>query len=221
MSQIPFVQKLGDTLERAAAARTGAGRRRFRQRLLGGALAFGLIAVGAAAATGVFSNHEQLATTSIYCYDGPSLSSGATGLSAGDRSPVETCRDVLHASGPLTACAASDHVAVLPGGPGVCRRAGLALLPDAYGSFRTRVRALEREIEAIEASATCLPPSELAGRVQALLDRSGWSGWRTEVRSDVSDGPCGSVTTPGGDGSRTLDASLNADRRVVYVFGGP
>jgi hypothetical protein len=44
--------------------------------------------------------------------------------------------------------------------------------------MRTRVRVLAQEIAGIERSAPYVPPKQLANRVQALLDRSGWVGWR-------------------------------------------
>jgi hypothetical protein len=220
MSKIPFVRALGDELERTAAERIASRRSRLRRRLTGGTLAIAVLAVGTAAASGVFSS-EQLATTSIACYDGPGLDSGAAVVAAGDRSPVETCLEVLHRSGPLTACAAPEHVAVLPGGPEVCRQAGLEPLPDTYVPARSRVTALAHEIEVVERSSDCLPPAKVAERVQALLDRSGWTGWKADVRSDVSQGPCGMVNQQGGDGRWSIEGSLNADENVIYVFPGP
>ena len=221
MSEIPFVQRLGDAIEQAASARIAARRSRIRLRITIGALGFALLAGGTAAATGVFSTPEQLASSSVGCYDRPSLDGNVSILSTTDRSPVATCAKVLGTDGALTACAARGHVAVLPGGPEVCEQVGLAPLPADYAPARTKVVAFAREVGAIEASADCIPPRRLAQRVQALLDRSGWAGWRTTVREDVSDGPCGTVTGLGGDGNRTIEGALSTGTRQVFVFAGP
>ena len=70
MSEIPFVNALGDAIERSAATSIAGRRRRIRRRLTGGVLAFAVAATGVAAASGVFESGtpEQLATTSIGCY---------------------------------------------------------------------------------------------------------------------------------------------------------
>ena len=66
-----------------------------------------------------------------------------------------------------------------------------------------------------------IPPDDLAERVQALLDRSGWAGWHTWLRLDVSDGPCGSVSMLNGDGSRSIAPALDVEGHRVMVFGDP
>ena len=223
MTQIPFVEALGDALESAAAERAPGGRtwlRPFhrRRRLVLVALALTALVVGTAAATGVFTSADRLAASSVACYDGPSLDSGASVIPVGERSPVDACRDVLRSDGPLTACAAPEHVAVLPGGRGICARAGLEPLPVDYAESRQRVNELARGIATIEASAECIAPQTLARRVQVLLGRLGWTGWRTEIREDVSQGPCAAVSSLGGDGTRSIEGALNVDDHVVYVF---
>jgi hypothetical protein len=217
MSEIPFVNRLGDAIEQAAARR----RRPIRRRLTIGAIGIAIAASGVAAASGVFSSAEQLAAGPVGCYDRPSFNANTSVLSTGEESPIDTCRRVLHTDGPLVACMADHHVAVFPGGADVCDRLGLAPLPAGYGPARAKVNAFARDVQALETSADCIPPRELARRVQALLDRTpGWDGWGTWLRLDVEDGPCGSVSGMGGDGSRSIEGSLDADGHRVMVFGG-
>jgi hypothetical protein len=218
MSEIPFVKALGDEFERAIAARRG----RVRRRIVIGTISFAVAASGvAAAATGVFSPAEHLASTAIACYDEPSLDGGASVLSPGAQSPVEACRAELRTDGPLVACRAPEHVAVLPGGPRLCGRLGLEPLPPEYASARARVLDLERELAALERSADCVPLDELAGRAQRVLDRLGWTGWRVEVRNDLGRGPCGSALGYNGDGSRSIEGSMLADERRLIVTPTP
>ena len=213
MSEIPFVNRLGDEIERAIAARRG----RIRRRLVIGSLGFAIAATGVAAASGVFSSPEQLASTGIACYEQPSLNGGASVLSAGDQTPVEACRRVLRTDTPLVACA-GEGVHVFPGGPRTCRRLGLRPLPAEYTAARAKVLALERAVTAME--TRCVPTDDFAGDVQALLDRTpGWEGWKVDVREDLAEGPCGSVTMPGGDGQRSIDGALSAEGRRVIVAG--
>jgi hypothetical protein len=221
MSEIPFVKQLGDAIEQAAAMRIATRRNRIRRRIVVGAVGFAVAASGVAAASGVFSSAEQLASTAVGCYERASLDSNVAVLSTGEESPVDTCTRVLHTSAPLTACMADGSVAVFPGGAAVCDRLGLAPLPAGYAPARAKVNALARDVSALETSADCISPQVLAQRVQGLLDRTpDWAGWRTTLRLDVEDGPCGSVTGMGGDGSRSIEGSLDADGRHVMVFGG-
>jgi hypothetical protein len=109
---------------------------------------------------------------------------------------------------------------VLPGGDEQsCRRHDLEPLPAGYASARDKVARLQRSILAIEASADCPAPAVLAGRVQRLLDRSGWTGWTTWLRPDVSPGPCGRVSGVGGDGRRSIAGALDEAGRRVMIFG--
>ena len=213
MSEIPFVKALGDEIERMAR------RSRTRRRIVIGGLLFAVLATGVAAASGVFSTTERLATAAIACYDQPSFDGGASMLDTGAATPVETCRRVQHTDGPLIACSARDHVAVFPSGRrDLCERLGLEPLPREYATARARVTALERDVKALEAD--CMPPAEFARRLQALLDRSpGWEGWRAHRRPDLDQGPCGFATGLNGDGSRSLVGSLDAESRRVIVTG--
>jgi hypothetical protein len=217
MSEIPYVRRLGDALESAAATHLATRRRRIRRRLGIGALGIAIAASGVAAASGILSGTpEQLAVTGVGCFERQSLDANTTVLSTGTDSPIETCARVLRTDGPLTACAGEGAVLVFPGRD-ACRRLGLAPLPAGYAPARARVLALHRDIQALEQRADCIAPAELARRAQALLDRRGWAGWRAVVRDDIQQGPCASVTGLGGDGQRTLEGALNPDERQLYV----
>ena len=217
MSEIKFVNRLGDAIERSAAAHI-AGRRRIRRRLTLGALGFAVAATGVAAASGMFSSPEQLASTGIACYERPSLNASAGVLSTGAQTPIEICRRVLKTDAQLVACA-DEGVHVFPGGPDTCEKLGMEPLPPDYTAARRRFNAFARDVMALEKRTDCLPPEEFARRVDALLERSGWLGWRTRLRLDVEDGPCGTVSSLGGDGSRTVEGSLDVEDRRVMVFG--
>jgi hypothetical protein len=219
MSEIPFVRRLGDALESAAATRL-ATRRRLRRRLGVGALGLAIAASGVAAASGILTGTaEELAVNSVGCFEQLSLEGGSTILSTGTDTPIETCARILGTDRPLTACAYDGFVAVFPG-RNACRRLGLPPVPAGYDTARARVVALHRAVVAIEASADCIPPEELARRAQALLDRTGWEGWRAVVRDDIKDGACASITSHGGDGERYFEGSLWFADRELNVFPG-
>ena len=102
MSEIPFVNRLGDAIDAAVgapqAARQRAGRR--RRRRLGG-LALAVLALGLSGATlaRLASDPEQLAIAPVACYEAGDLSVGANLYDAEGRSPVETCAQVWTARG--------------------------------------------------------------------------------------------------------------------------
>lgn len=218
MSEIKFVNELGDEIERAAAARIAGRRGRIRRRLTIGGLGFAIAATGVAAASGVFSTPEQLAALPITCYEAPNA--GVSVLSAGDQSPVEACRRVIP-TGRLVACRAPAHVAVLPGGPAECAKLGYEPLPAEYAIARAKVVELGRELAALEASADCVPLDEFAERAQRVLDRRGWAGWSVDVRDDLDEGPCGSALAMNGDGSRSIEGTLLPDERNLIVTPSP
>jgi hypothetical protein len=223
MSEIPFVNALGDAIECSAAAHIAGRRRRIRRRLTGGVLAFAVLASGVAAASGVFESAtpEQLATAGISCYSTTDLAhANVSVLSTGTTTPIETCRRALGTHGSLVACAGPD-VMVFPGPPGTCETLGLKPLPAAYDAARRKVNRLGRRIGAIEATKDCWDPHQLAARVQGLLDRTpGWRAWRTRVSSPVADGPCGSVNHGDGAGERSVDGMIDAQTHTVLVSTG-
>ena len=58
----------------------------------------------------------------------------------------------------------------LPGRAGTCEKLGLQPLPAEYNAARKRVNRLARRIEAIETSVDCWDPASSSARVQKLLD---------------------------------------------------
>jgi hypothetical protein len=230
MSQIPFVNQLGDELERAAE-RAQPGRQRQWRRRRFGLLAVGaaLLVSGSAIAGGLFSGEaEHQATASVACYDGAdgefdrSVAVVPPEAGSADVSPVALCRRELGLAGqevrPMVACGTPASVAVIPGrSRAACAAAGFAPLNRDYPSARKRAASLERQILRIEASADCVAPDQMVRRVQRLLDRSRWIGWTARLRTDLGHGPCGSVSYLGGDGRRYISGLLDADSQQVSV----
>jgi hypothetical protein len=218
VSEIPFVNALGDEIERAAARK----RRRLRRRIAFGALAFAVAATGVAAASGVFSTAtpEQLATSGISCYSRADLKhSDVAVLSTGLETPIETCRAVMHTDGPLVACA-GPAVMVFPGPPETCEKLGLKPLPAAYDIAHRKVSRLAGRIDAIEAQNDCWDPQDLSRRVQRLLDGlPAWRGWHTRVEPSMDEGPCGTVSHLQDDGTRSVDGVIDVPTHTVIVMG--
>src|SRR5436305_9281131 len=99
MSEIPFVDALGDSLEAAFAAAPSPSRRlrlprsgRGRLRLLVAVLALAL--AGFAGARALLSTTE-LATNSIACYSGTSDDANMAAISADGQPPLQACGAVL------------------------------------------------------------------------------------------------------------------------------
>jgi hypothetical protein len=229
MSEIPFVELLGDELESAARRAATAPAPRRRRRFVVFGLAGALVLSGTAAATGVFSGaDEQRAALPVSCYAqadskvGPVIVDSAPETTEiGALSAVAVCRrDLARAGKPvarLVACAGPANVAVVPGRAAAdCTAAGFAGLSAGYARARGRTEQLEHEILRIEASADCIAPAEIARQLQALLDRLGWSGWTTQLHGPA-DRPCGTVSSLGGGGQRSFGGSLDAAGRHVLI----
>jgi hypothetical protein len=224
------VNRLGDELEHAAERAQPSHQRQWRRRRLG-LLAVGaaLLVSGSAVAGGLFSGEaEHQATASVACYDGAggdfqrSVAVVPPEAGSTEASPVALCRRELGLAGqdvrPLVACGTPASVAVIPGrSRSDCAAAGFAPLDRDYASARRRVAQLEREVLQIESSADCIAPQELVRRVQQLLDRSRWTGWTVRVNRGLGRGPCGSVSSLGGDGQRYISGALDADTQQVLV----
>ncbi len=134
MSEIPFVNALGDAIEQSAARFAAAGGASAPPHRVG-VLAFAVAATGVAAASGVFESGppEQLATTNIGCYSRADLEHAdvaVIGVDAPD--PVEACRSMLKRRG-ADGRVRRSAVMVFPGGPGTCEKLGLKPLPPEYG----------------------------------------------------------------------------------------
>jgi hypothetical protein len=229
MSQIPFVNQLGDAIQTAVTASSERSSRfRLRRPRFVAALVALLTLTGGVALAGILgsSNTTDLVMGAVGCYETADRSGATFIIEPGDRSPADACRQVLGRSGqPVAELTTCDNgrgaIVVFPGsGANACHRAGLKPLPPEYAAEQARVRHLTRALIALESSANCIPPRELAARVQTLLQRTGWKDWRPWLRLDINPGPCGSVSEPGPDGSRVV-VGLDAEGRRVMVFGGP
>ncbi len=215
--QIPFVAELGERL--AAATRTAmAPRRRRRRRWVMAGVVAVAAASGAGAAVHLMGDGERAATIGVACQVGDAT----TVVSAGTGSPVDACRTVLAETGQpvppqLVACERPGMaVFVVPGGSGECERRGWRPLSTAYTATRERIVALGDAVMPLERGCPTL--AELTPRVQAILDRQGWTGWTAAPRPDLGGrGPCATVTMAGGGTERTIEGAIDPDARRVNV----
>ena len=224
MSEIPFVNKLGDAIDAATATPHPVRRRLPRRRL--GVLALAVLLLGASGVTvaRIASDGETLATGSVGCYENADLSGDITVINTEGRSPIAVCTDAWSAAnGPAPPMLACVHggVAVIPArGVRSCADAGLEELPRGYQPAQRKVARLARDVGALEAAADCIPPRVLARRADALLERTGWTGWRTVTRRGDG-GPCGRILARGGTPALTVTSALLPDAAQLTVRGGP
>jgi hypothetical protein len=222
MSEIPFVNQLGHALEAAIAAPRPV--RRLRRRRLG-VLALAVLLVGATggAVARIVIDSYDLAAGTVACYEKPDLSGDVAVLGTVPGSPTAECAKAWPSGPPppLVGCAREAMVVVIPGqGPRACERAGLAPLPVNFDRAQAKVARLRRDVTTIEATADCIPAAELARSADALLRRSGWTGWRAVVTPE-REGPCGHILTHGGSTEMTLSGAMDADRHELLVYNGP
>jgi hypothetical protein len=223
MTTIPFIDRLGEAID-AAIAEPSPHRLRSqpRRRTLLLAAAVAALAVAAVAIARVLSSPDELATHSIGCYAAADLGSDVT-VVANDRAPVAACADAYRQMGrrvpALVACAGESSVAVVPGSDvSVCARLGLQPLPRGYAAWQAKRARLGKGILALEGSEDCISPSTLERGVGRFLRTQGWTGWKPEIQRPMA-GPCGTVSGLDGGGRRSIEGSLDADRRIVIVSG--
>src|SRR4051794_16486153 len=213
MTDILFIERLGDAFDAAIAEPLP--RHRLRQRKKTLVFAFAMTATLAAAALAmahVLSSPDELAANSVACYAAADLSSDVTVI-ANDGSPVAACDDAYREMGQaapqLVACANGSSVAVVPGADvSTCARLGLEPLPAGFATSQARVSKLAQAVLALEGRQDCVKPDELARDVRRLLADQGWVGWTVQVRS-LSEGPCGTVSNLDGSGQRHIDGALD------------
>jgi hypothetical protein len=225
MSEIPFVNRLGDAVESAITAPRPARRRLFGRRRRIGVLALAVLLAGASGVTvaRIAADPDQVAAGTVACYEHPDRSGNVAVPGVVVGSPTDACAKAWSDGPvpPLVACLHGIAVAVIPGRDAAdCRAAGLEALPPGYATSQAKVARLERDLAAVEATADCIPARELVSRAQAVLDRSGWEGWRAVSRPGDG-GPCGAILTRDGTGKAVTGGALRADIRRLEVHHGP
>jgi hypothetical protein len=227
MSEIPYVNQLGDAFDEAIAHGARARRRRprlGRRRYLAVALAALAVGGGGAAVAGLFTDPVEIGFGNVACYEGTEPSGNVAIISDPTRSPVDLCASTLSNYGfeahDLIACQWPGHgvVVVVRGDRGRCTSRGLAPVPPSYARARRRAVRLETLAMEFERGAGCLAPREFARRLTAELRSGGWPRWRAVVAGGR--GPCGRVSVPNGStllGS--IGSSVDATRRTIAIKG--
>ncbi len=175
MSEIPFVNQLGDAIE-VAIARPAPARRRFRltrRRYLAVALAALAVAGGSAAVAELLHDPVEIGFGAVGCFEGTQPEGNIAVITDPTKSPVELCATAAPSDGlearDLIACAWQGHgiVVVARGDRGSCQARGLAPVPAAYALGRRRAARLQALAVDFEREAGCLA----AGRVRPPPDR--------------------------------------------------
>jgi hypothetical protein len=228
VSEIPYVNQLGDAFDAAIArrARTPRLRRLGRRRYLAVALAALTVAGGGAAMAGLLSDPVEIGFGAVACYHEQDLGGGVAVTSDPARAPIDICAGVLADEGitkrDLIACYWDGHgVVVLPHeGRRSCTALDLAPLPASYTHARLRASRLQALAVEFEREAGCLAPREFAGRLTAELKGRGWKRWRAVARG--GSGPCGRVSVPTGSSIvGDIGPAVDAERRTIRVKGTP
>jgi hypothetical protein len=245
MSEISYVNRLGDALDAAIAATPAHTRGRLRFRRPGRRWRAALVVVvlaGGGVATASALLQPPSATTQaasgITCYSATSLGGGDmyADVEANGRSPLEACRDTFAADGPaslgtagaaLVACVKSGlGVVVLEGDgdPNQCSKQGMfAFQASSYAGAQTSVDTLLRALTALGANRTCIPAATLVAEVQLTLTKLGWRGWhaaRQVSPAGTSSGTCGLFEGTGASFSDPT-ASVDANAQTVWIVTGP
>ena len=241
MSQIPFIDQLGDAIETAIerdAVRSAATGRRSRRKWRRTGLVLAVLAVaGATAAVAAqrLQHSTRLVAGGIACYAGAGTdASSYYNVEALGRTPEAACKQVFRTDGPaslgqpgvkLVACAdPHGYVAVFKatGAVAQCGSEGMSPLQgEQYATAQSRVDRLVAALAAVGANRRCIPPSTLVRDSQQALDRLGWRGWHAQFhRQPFGEGGCGLFE---GTGSSFSDptASLDATHHVVWIMSGP
>jgi len=234
MSEIPFVNQLGDAIDRAVAAESA--RRPLRRpwwRRPQVLIAVAVVAVGCGAvAARTVLNSSTLAMHPVECLSGTTFKSQIAFPENNGSSPVQICASALGVPAPrLIACAGGRYTYVsvfYASGTGQCRRLGLRPLPASYTAAQAKVQELARALTSLQTSRYCVPPATFAATARDTLDRLGFSGWRVEAGSTAQEeahviggGDCASL--PGSPLSTrpNIMYALDPDHRVLTFDLGP
>jgi hypothetical protein len=229
MSEIPFVNALGDAIELAIARESAAATRprwwtrvprRRGTRLVIVVAALGL-AGGGYAATTQNSPLPQVADT-INCERGTDVTTPARVVFENGRSPLALCAQMfrargmraLAAPGALVGCARPDdsYIVVVKanGSPTECQHLRsvhhLRPLPlHAYNAAALRVQNLAAHLHAVQTSERCITPQALAQGVTHVLHQLHWTHWHAAF--GFQQGRVGGKATPG-PGGRTRSCGM-------------
>lgn len=228
MSDIPFVNQLGDAIE-TAIARPAPARRRFRlsrRRYLAVALAALVVAGGGAAVADLLHDPVEIGFGSVACFEGTEPEGNIAVIADPTRSPAELCATSMRETyagldaRDLLACSWSGHgvVVVVRGHRGGCAARGLAPLPASYTFGRRRAAELQAAVTGFERNAGCLSPAEFARRLTGDLRRRGWKHWRAVTAG--GEGPCGRVSVATGSSIiGSIGPAVDASARTIAVKG--
>ncbi|MEO6858524.1 MAG: hypothetical protein ABI323_08060 [Solirubrobacteraceae bacterium] len=208
MSEIPFIDDLGDALDAAIAGQRSRSRRRGGGRfpspsgmsprgLMLALVAAALLGGGSVAAATLLGSSKKLADGNINCFFGTSGSPHGPDVGGGDgsvgQSPIATCRrwyrlnahtGINAATLGFVACrqnATTVDVYVADDRPGQCRRLGRRPLPATYPAAVARLHTLVARLEAIQRHRACKSPQILAGEVRTTLSTLGLDAWRIKL----------------------------------------
>jgi hypothetical protein len=228
MSEIPFVNQLGDAIE-VAIARPAPARRRFRltrRRYLAVALAALAVAGGSAAVAELLHDPVEIGFGAVGCFEGTEPDGNVAVITDPTKSPVALCAAALPNDGlearDLLACSWQGHgiVVVARGDRGSCRARGLAPVPTAYALGRRRAARLQALAVDFESGAGCLAPDEFARRLTGELRRHGWRHWRAIAAG--GEGPCGRVSIATGSSIvGWIAGAVDASSRTITVKAHP
>jgi hypothetical protein len=237
MSQIPFIDHLGDALETMISQRVTTEqepRRRRRPRWLRPRVLAGLVVVlvggGVATAAIVGQGSTTLVARGLSCMSGTGNgANGAYNVPQNGQSPTAACAQEMRVpAAKLVACANPKSGAVVyesNGDADQCKSLGLAPLPADYASANARVHSLQQALTSDYDRSDCMSPKQLAREVNADLQRLGFVGWRAVIDTgDASEqeyvGPCGDFPATGGAISSAA-AALDAGNHTVEIGTGP
>jgi hypothetical protein len=225
MSEIPFVNQLGDAIEAAAGRTLTPARRRRRVRHPWRlSIVFAVLALGGAAtADELLSGSTQLAATSISCLAGSgNQANGSYDIQTAGRTPAQACSAVLHRPAEtLVACDSTRAGVVVYESDGTgdqCQRLGLSLLPAGYEAADLRVHQLVLALGRLYAGQDCTAPATFAQEVDGLLSRLGFAGWHAQVQATPGSSAGACAQFPG-TGSSVSDPAAAIDGHS-YPPGG-
>lgn len=239
MSEIPFVQALGDAIEAAIAERAPSrGRRRSRSWVLRGRgrliVALAVLLLGGAAFAATQQGSRSLATAGLACYEGTGTDASAYyDVEEHGRSPQAACAEVFRASGPralaapgvqLIACVdPHGYVAVFKSNGAAGQCTGLRMSPlqtASYALAEASVQKLLSQLTPLTQAGACVPAHTLEADVDRVLRRLGSRGWHAALEQHLShQGPCARFEATGSSISDPA-ASLDAKHRTLWIVSG-